>query len=314
MLEKLKVISAIEIVQNYTNAVLKKVPDLLLALVIVVLFYVLSKIIQKLAGKIIDQATHDRSLQSLFRTLIRVFVMVAGILIAAAVVFPGLQAGDLIGVLGLSSVAIGFAFKDIFQNFLAGVLILTQRPFKLGDQIARGNIEGTVEQINIRSTIIKTYDGQRIVVPNAELFTNAVTVRTAYEKRRTTFKTGIAYSEDINKAREVIRGAVAASEFVESDPEPQIFVSGHDDSAVSFDIRYWTDTKRSVVVQSIDDVGTRVKNALDEAGIEIPFPYRTVEFFDKTDYAQLLEGLSPEQLELIAQLKGATRAPAPPSE
>ena len=91
-------------------------------------------------------------------------------------------------------------------------------------------------------------------------------------------------------------------------------MSGHDDSAVSFDIRYWTDTKRSVVVQSIDDVGTRVKNALDEAGIEIPFPYRTVEFFDKTDYAQLLEGLSPEQLELIAQLKGATRAPAPPSE
>lgn len=316
MFEKLKIVSALEIIQSYTNAVLRKVPDLLLALVIVILFYVLSKLIQRLAGKLIDRATHDLSLQSLFRTLIQVFVMVAGILIAAAVVFPGLKAGDLVGVLGLSSVAIGFAFKDIFQNFLSGILILTQRPFTLGDQIARGDIEGTVEQINIRSTLIKTYDGQRIVVPNADLFTNPVTVRTAYEKRRTTFKTGIAYHEDINTAREVIRAAVLASDYVEQEPAPQIFVSSHADSSVNFDIRYWTDTKRSVVVQAIDDVGTRVKDALDEAGIEIPFPYRTVEFFDKTDYATLFEGLNDEQLEQLAQLKQlrSTGSPAPSDE
>lgn len=313
----MKIISAVDILQGYINSTLEKLPDIAIALIIILLFYILSKIAQRLGGRVADRATHDLSLRSLFRTMIQVLVMGIGIFVAAAVIFPGLKAGDLIGVLGLSSVAIGFAFKDIFQNFLAGILILTQRPFTITDQIARGDIEGTVEHINIRSTIIKTYDGQRIVVPNSELFTNAVTVRTAYPKRRTTFKAGIAYGEDIEQARAAIRKAIESCENVEQDPVPQIYVTEHADSAIVFDIRYWTDTKKAVVMVALDEVATAIKYALDDAGIEIPFPYRTVEFFDKTNYAEIFEQLTDEQIELLKTMRqrgGQQEAPGERSQ
>ena len=273
----------VEILEGFANDALERLPSLALALVVFFVFYLISKLVDRLVVSLSSKITQDRSLQRLFATIASVLVIVIGIFVAAAIIFPGLQAGDLVSVLGLSSVAIGFAFKDIFQNFLAGILILTQRPFEIGDQIARGDIEGTVETINIRSTLIRTYDGQRIIVPNSELFTNAVTVRTAFEKRRTTFQAGIAYKEDINEAREVIRRATVACEGVLDDPAPQIYVVAHDDSSVNFDVRYWSNPSKADVVATLDRVATAIKYALDEAGIEIPFPYRTVEFFDKTE-------------------------------
>jgi small conductance mechanosensitive channel len=107
------------------------------------------------------------------------------------------QAGDLIQLLGISGVAIGFAFRDILQNFLAGILILLTEPFQIDDQIVFKGFEGTVENIETRATTIRTYDGRRIVIPNSELFTNSVTVNTAFDNRRLEYDVGIGYGDDI---------------------------------------------------------------------------------------------------------------------
>ena len=304
MPEDLKIVSVMEVLQGYLNTALQHLPTIGSAVALLLVVFIISKFTKRFGVRLSQRITDDLSLQSLFQTTIQVIVWSLGLFAAAAIVFPGLKAGDLVGVLGLSSVAIGFAFKDIFQNFLAGVLILTQRPFSIGDQIARGDIEGTVQSISIRSTTIKTYDGQLVIVPNSELYTNPVTVRTAQDTRRTTFTTGIAYGEDIDTAREVITKAVHGCELVKSEPAPQIYVTNHGASSVDFDIRYWTSSDKATTVRALDQVATAVKYALDNADIEIPYTYRTLEFFDKTDYAELLSSLSPEQLEALRNMPG----------
>ena len=128
---------------------------------------------------------------------------------------PTLSPGDLIAGLGVSSVAIGFAFKDILQNWLAGLLILLRQPFEINDQIEVNGREGTVERIETRATIIKTYDGQRLVIPNSDIYTDAVLVKTAYDKRRSQYDVGIGYGDNIGEACDVIRKALSEVEGVQ---------------------------------------------------------------------------------------------------
>ncbi len=275
-----------EILLGYANDFLEILPAIAIALIVLALFVVAANLLKKLVSGFSRRFTVDKNLQSLFGQLTKVLVIVLGVFTAAAIVFPGLSAGHLVSVLGLTSVAIGFAFKDIFQNFLAGILILSGRPFRIGDQIETNGLEGTVEHISIRNTTIETYDGQLIIIPNSHIFTNPTTVRTARDLRRTTFATGIGYDEDIDSAREVIREAVNSCEHVLDDPEPQIYVSEHAASSVNFDVRYWTKSSIASVWKARDEVATSIKYALDEAGIEMPYPYRTVEFSDKTERSQ----------------------------
>ena len=255
---------------EYVNTFWEILPSILIALVVFIIFWIAAKVARSVAVRISESTVEDKSLQNLFGTIANVAMIVFGIFAAASVLFPGLSAGDLVGVLGLSSVAIGFAFKDIFQNFLAGILILAQRPFHINDQIIAGDYEGTVEDIQIRSTQIKTYSGERVIIPNAEIYGSAIQVRTAFDKRRTTFQTGIGYGEDIDQGREVIIDALEECEHVLDNPEPQIYVSSHGDSSVNFNVRYWTDSRAASVARAQNEVATRVKYALDEADIEIP--------------------------------------------
>jgi small-conductance mechanosensitive channel len=272
-----------EAAQSYLDSLIAAVPSLITALIVLVLFWIGAGVARNIAGSLSESITDDENLKSLFGTLARIAVIVVGLFVTASILFPGLKAGDLVAVLGLSSVAIGFAFKDIFENFLAGILILVQRPFHIDDQILVNDFEGIVEEINIRSTSLKTFDGERVIIPNSDIYSSAVRVRTAFDKRRTTFQTGIGYDENVDEGREVILEALDSCETILEEPAPQVLTTSHGDSSVGFDVRFWTDSRKGNVVAARDEVATKVKAALDEADIEIPYPYRTVEFFDKTD-------------------------------
>jgi small-conductance mechanosensitive channel len=148
-------------------------------------------------------------------------VIILGLLVAATIIFPSVRPSDVLATLGIGSVAIGFAFKDILQNWLSGVLILYRQPFRPGDQICSGDFEGTVERIEARATLICTYDGQQVVIPNTDIYTRAVVVRTAFEKRRSDYDLGIAYDADIEQACKVIQETLLSLEAVERDPLPE---------------------------------------------------------------------------------------------
>ena len=210
--------------------------------------------------------------------------LLLGGLVAAAIAFPSVNAADLFGVLGIGGVAIGFAFRDILQNALAGILILLTRPFRIGDQVAAGGYEGTVEDIQVRATTIRTYDNRRAVIPNTALFTDKVLVNTAFDKRRLSARIGIGNGDDIAEAKRVIEAAARGAEGVLADPPPRALVAELGDSAVLLDLFFWIDPpRRSEAIEVTDRVLARVKPALTEAGIDIPFPTMQVLLHDQTE-------------------------------
>jgi small conductance mechanosensitive channel len=139
-----------------------------------------------------------------------------------------------------------------------------------------------VEEINVRSTRLKTYDGERVVLPNGDVYTNAVLARTAYDKRRVRFTVGVGYPDSIEEARETIRRALRETDGVLADPEPWVYVSELAPSSVNFAVYFWAESDQANVLKVSDAVATAVKLALDEAGIDIPYPHRVVIFHDAT--------------------------------
>jgi small-conductance mechanosensitive channel len=218
----------------------------------------------------------------LFGRLASAVMLILGLFVAAVIIFPTFRPGDLIAGLGITTVAIGFAFRDILQNFFAGILILWRRPFVIGDQIRTLDYEGTVEDINVRSTRLKTYDGERVVLPNGDVYTHAILLRTAYDKRRVRFTVGVGYLDSIEEARGIIHRVLNETEGVLTSPGPWVYVAELAPSSVNFNIYFWTAAEQANVLRVSDAVATGVKLALDEAGIDLPYPHQVVIFHDAT--------------------------------
>lgn len=158
------------------DAAVTLLPNLVLALVIFIIFLVIAGVARSLVRKVSQRKNQHRNLGLLLGQLTHLSVIIVGILTAISAIAPSFHAADLIKMLGIGSVAIGFAFQNILQNFLAGILILMQEPFQIGDWINITGLEGRVEDIQTRATIVATSKGQRIVIPNAVIFTNPVVV------------------------------------------------------------------------------------------------------------------------------------------
>jgi small-conductance mechanosensitive channel len=208
-----------------------------------------------------------------------------GIIIAAVIAFPDLRLGDVIGILGLGSVAIGFAFQDIFKNFLAGILLLVEEPFRLGDQVVMGDYEGTVESIKIRLTQLRTYNGELVEIPNAIVFTNPVRVLTAFRSRRTDLDIGVDYTTPLPLAKQTFLDIITRTNGVLSAPEPEVDVV-FGESSIDFKLRYWTTPQIAEVRRVKSRVAIALKAACDEVGIAIPYPIRTVHLFDQTQFSE----------------------------
>jgi small conductance mechanosensitive channel len=201
---------------------------------------------------------------------------VTGVLFACVVAFPSLGLGDIIATLGLGSVAIGFAFQDIFKNFLAGIILLLQEPFRINDQVIIDEYEGTVEEIGIRATKIRTYKGERIIMPNSTVFTSAVQVRTAFNYRRTDLAIGVDYDTSLSEARELLLKTIASVENVLDNPAPEIDIAEFGESSINFLIRYWTSPQQHIVRRVQTQAILAIKQAFDRANIDIPYPIRMV--------------------------------------
>ena len=169
--------------ERIVDGVISLLPNLILAAVLFALFAALASLAKTVVRRIMHRQSH-KNLSLLMGQLAHLLIIILGFLIALSVVAPSFSVGDIVKVLGIGSVAIGFAFQNILQNFLAGILLLLQEPFGLGDWISVTGLEGKVEDIQTRATIIATRDGQRVVIPNAVLFTNPVIVGRAPDATR----------------------------------------------------------------------------------------------------------------------------------
>lgn len=257
---------------------ISRIPYLIVASLVFVIFWVLSIFFKKAVTRILGSRKHHQNLVTVFRRVGSALILFLGFMVAMIIAVPSFTPGKLIGALGIGSVAIGFAFKDIFQNLLSGILLLLSEPFRIGDQIISGNFEGTVEDIQIRATTIRTYDGRKVVIPNSQLYTSTMTVNTAYSQRRLEFDVGIGYENNIIDAQQVILSVLKAAPTVSKLAEPSVIATALADSSVVLRVRWFIDDgTQANRVASINEVIILVKEALEEANISIPFPVTTLD-------------------------------------
>ena len=266
-----------QVVGLYTGFI-ALLPNMAAAVVILVLTALIAWGVGRLVATIMRRSRRRPSLISAMRTLTRTLIWVIGILVAATVVFPNLTPTKLLAGLGVGSIAVGLAFKDIFENFLAGFLILLRKPMRIGDDIECEGLKGRVEEISIRDTFLRERSGELILVPNSFLYKNPVTVLTDQDLRRIQLVVGVAYDEDVDASRDVIARAMADVAATDSDRAVQVFAREFNSSSIDFVVRWWAKSAPIDEHRSRDKAVAAIKVALDEAGIEIPFPYRTLTF------------------------------------
>lgn len=269
--------SANEIVVGFVE----RIPYFVASIIVILVFWFLSIVFKKVVYKLLGSRSRHQNLVKVFQRVGGALIIFIGFMIAMVIAVPGFTPAKLIGALGIGSVAIGFAFKDIFQNLLSGILLLISEPFRIGDQIVSGDYEGTVEDIKIRATTIKTYDGRQVVIPNSDLYTSALTVNTAYKQRRLQVAVGIGYEDDIEAAKAEILQALDKVESVSKKAQPSVIATGFGDSTIDLMVRWFIeDGTQANKVTSIHQVIVEIKSALDAAGVNIPFPIRTIDLSD----------------------------------
>lgn len=244
-----------------------RLPALLLAFLVFLAFYSLSHLVARVIRE--SLAKRRQNLALVFSRITGGMTVLFGFLAAVSVVAPSFQASDLIKILGIGGVAIGFAFQNILQNFLAGLLLLWAEPFRIGDEIKLDPYEGRVEEIQTRATIIKTYDERRVVIPNAELFTHSVIVNTAGGSRRWQYDLTLPKNSRIDDAKKLIIAAVRKVPAVLSEPGPEVLVV--DVTPDTFKVRIlWSthDARQHEMLASYDQVLTRVAEAPQNLGSE----------------------------------------------
>lgn len=276
---------------DITRSAIEITPQLLISLFVLFMTYLVAKLVKNIASRLFKRTRLRPSLISLFVLFSSITIWVLGMMVAAIIAFPGLTPTKMLAGLGIGSVAIGFAFKDIFENFLAGIIILLRKEMRIGDFIACEGYEGAVEAILVRETHIREADGELVILPNSLLFKNPLTIRTDLDLRRTTIICGVGYGENVDEARKVIKQAVTGCKSVMRESKPvEVFAHEFADSSVNFEVTWWTGSNPLDIRASRDEVIASIKAALDRSDIEIPFPYRTLTFKDsvgiRTDESQ----------------------------
>ncbi|QJE02477.1 mechanosensitive ion channel family protein [Massilia forsythiae] len=277
----------IAIVYQRLNALgadaMRLLPNLVIALFVFLAFLLAAGFIRKLVQRINARKYHHNLVLVLGR-MTQWSVGLLGMLLAITIAFPSFTPANLVSALGITGIAIGFAFKDIFENFLAGILILLTEPFRIGDQIVFRDFEGTIEQIEARATKMRTYDGRLVVIPNSDLYKGSFIVNTAFPERRLQYDVVVGNGDDIATAKRIMLDAVRSVREVAATPAPDALVVAYADAGVRIRIRWWVKPpRRADALDLQDQVLERVKVALTAHGIDLPFPTCHVLFHDQTE-------------------------------
>jgi len=264
--------------QSMAESFFATLPNLGIALIVLIVTWLIAKFAIRIADALTGKSSLRPSLKNLIDTLVKLGIWLVGLMLAMIIMLPGFTPTSLIAGLGIGAVAIGFAFQDIFENFLAGVLIMLREKMRIGDIIECEGITGKVEHITLRETYVRKLSGEVTLVPNSILFKNPVEILTDETQRRHQVVAGVSYDTDLNHAASVIRKAVESTDGIETDKGIDIFASEFNSSSVDFTVRWWAGSKPRAMWETRDAVIRAIKRAFDDAGIEIPFPYVTHTF------------------------------------
>lgn len=257
---------------NNSDLLIQYGVNIISALLILFIGNIIVKAVANSVSKVLEKKKMDKAVVEFVNGLVRYLLFV--IVLIAALGRVGVQTASVVAVIGAAGLAVGLALQGSLSNFAAGVLIVAFRPFKSGDYVEMGGVAGSVEAIQIFQTVLKTPDNKMVVVPNSSVIGGAITNYSRHATRRVDLVIGVSYSADLKQTKQVIRDVLEKDERILKDPAIQIGVLALADSSVNFVVRPWCKTADYWDVYF--DSTQAIKEALDEAGIEIPFPQMDV--------------------------------------
>ncbi len=265
--------------ENWLSTAIEMLPNLVMALLIVILFYVLAKIIKKFAGKMLSQVTANKTITTLAQTILGVLTLGVGVFFALSILNLDGTVTSLLAGAGIIGLALGFAFQDIAANFISGILLSVRHPFGIGDVIETNDLFGTVIRLSLRNTVIRTPQGQIMYVPNKEVYENPFTNFTKNGERRVDLACGVSYGDDLEKAKNIAVEAVSRISARDESRDVELYYNEFGGSSINFIIRFWVDfTKPVHYWEGQSEAIMAIKKAYDENDIMIPFPIRTLDF------------------------------------
>tara|TARA_B100000519_G_scaffold64017_1_gene54411 strand:+ start:1311 stop:2297 length:987 start_codon:yes stop_codon:yes gene_type:complete len=268
-----------EKLESWVEGGITLLPNIVVAFFIAIAFGIIAKVIGNVAGKIMRRTFESRQIASLLTSIIKSIVLIAGIFIALD--FVGLKGTvtSLLAGAGIVGLAIGFAFQDMTENFIAGVAMGIRKPFEIGDVIEAEGVFGNVKEINLRNTLVETFYGQLEVIPNKILFRNILTNYSYLGYRRIEVPVGISYADDIEEAARVITDAMNEKDYVIKKEETAVYAESFGDSSINLLLWFWIRYPGDPGFMSVrHDAVSTVKTVLEENDILIPFPIRTLDF------------------------------------
>lgn len=271
-----------EIISTSLNEMLSNLLMLIPDLIIAILIFIVSLYGAGLLARLIRSAMERRKTDTEFRLMIekltRWSIIILGTIIALQQV--GFNVTAFLTGLGILGFTVGFALQDVSKNFVAGLLLLLEQPFDIGDVIEVGGFTGTVANVEIRATEIYTFDGQNVIIPNADVFTSPIKNYSRYSKRRIDLTVGVAYDSDIDLVRETVQEVVATVKGNMKDPTPRVIFNNFGTSTLDFTVYFWVDLNVGDYFEAIDAAVTGINAAFREKSIDMPYPISTV-FLEK---------------------------------
>lgn len=257
------------------TSIIEQLPYIVAGLLVLGVFFLFSKIVKVIFWSASSKTKLDYRLRVLFSRVVGFTIVVIGIFTTLTIIIPSFKFSDLIAGLGFTSFVVGFATKDILNNLLSGILILWKQPFQIGDYLFINKFQGKVEHIGVRASTLRADDGEQILIPNGDMYSNALIIRGAGAKRRMSLKLSLGYGTDISQAKKDIESVLAKIEGIVADPKPATYVRDLTSDGINLTIYFWVNTVDHSPLAVFDAAATEVKTVLSKGNVEI-YPPSTV--------------------------------------
>lgn len=266
-------------VTDWTHGLIESLPNVLAAVVVLLVFWGIARVVRNVVGRVVDRVAHQPEVNRIVAGAAYVVVLGIGLVLALGTLNLDRTVTSLLAGAGILGLALGFAFQDITENFIAGVVLNVQDQFTEGDIVESNDLLGLVERVQIRATTILTFQGQRVVIPNALVFKNPLINFTQTGRRRIDIPVGVSYGEDLDRARRVAIETIEALEGRDTTRPVELFYEEFGDSSINFQVRFWIDfTSQTDFLKARSEAIIAIKGAFDRNDITIPFPIRTLDF------------------------------------
>jgi small conductance mechanosensitive channel len=269
----------VENLQSWLAGLIELLPKLGLALVVILLTFLVARPVRRGVRNVMRRVSEYEHVNDLVATIARVGLIVGGLFIALTIIELGEVVAALLAGVGVVGLALGFAFQDIAASFISGFILAIRRPFREGDILETGDHIGIVEEINLRTTIIDSFQGQRVIIPNQDVLGHPMINYSERGMRRIDLSCGVAYGDDLEKAKQVALETVENIEYREDSKGVDLYYNEFGGSSVNFVVRFWVEfTKQTDYLRAQSDSIMRLKKAYDDTDLTIPFPIRTLDF------------------------------------